>query len=369
MPEAPPVVAAPAPTDAAVVKEQVAAPGAEAPPVAPEDAAPLATISGYTEAGYDVNLTKNSYDTLTPLRAYDQSPGFKLRAAHLAVSHSFSSEASAFVSVDFGTDATYNNFNYAAGPTPVDIREGYVKWTPGDFALTAGKFVTNMGIEVVDGPLNPTITRGFLFWLAEPVGHTGAKALYSLGGGVAHIGAGIVNGWDRLLDNNNKKTILFNADVAPSAMFHAQISGAYGAEQDNVDEDDARLTLDLTGAFVFDSLTLNFQGLYGSEKFPGAETDTWYGLGLQPVFTADMFSLGGRIEYFHDKLGSRTGLAGEDQGLFNFTIAPGITPTKGLTFRAEYRIDAVLANSISKDVLTNGKSSQSTLALGASYSF
>ena len=112
-----------------------------------------------------------------------------------------------------------------------------MKWTPGDFTLQAGKFVTLNGIEVVDGPLNPTITRGFLYNLAEPVTHTGAKVLYALGGGMAHIGVGLVNGWDLLYDNNNAKTFLFNADVAPSSTFHAQISGSYGAEQTNNDKD------------------------------------------------------------------------------------------------------------------------------------
>ena len=45
-----------------------------------------------------------------------------------------------------------------------------------------------------------------------------------------YAGAGIVNGWDNIFDTNNAKTILFNADVAPDPIFHAQISGSYGSE-------------------------------------------------------------------------------------------------------------------------------------------
>ena len=60
------------------------------------------------------------------------------------------------------------------------MREAYAKWTPDKFTLMAGKFVTMMGIEVVDGPLNPTITRGFLYWLAELVRNTGARASYQI---------------------------------------------------------------------------------------------------------------------------------------------------------------------------------------------
>jgi hypothetical protein len=367
---APAPAAAPAPEAApaaAPAADAAAAPAAEPPPPAP-------AVTGYVDAAYHLDINHNSITKPAQLRAYDANGGFILHAAHLAVAHSFSSEASAFVSVDFGSDATVDNANYSAANVPVDIREGYLKWTPGDFTFQAGKFVTLNGIEVVDGPLNPTITRGFLFWLAEPVGHTGAKMQYALGGGMAHIGVGLVNGWDRLYDNNNKKTFLFNADVAPSSTFHAQISGSYGPEGPT--DKNGRLTVDLTGAAVFDALTLNFQGLVGSEPNAGLDgkTDTWFGLGLQPVYTMDKFSLGARLEYFNDKGGSRLADGTYKDSLLNFTITPGYTPTKNIMFRAEFRIDAALA---AKDPATdqdakkifNGKSTQPTIALGATYSF
>lgn len=391
----PPPAAAPETAAAAAPAE--AAPAADAPP-------PPATVSGYVETAFHGDLNANSIDHPASFRAYDAAGGFILHAAHVAVAHSFSPEASAFVSLDFGSDATVNSFNYApsaAGPgMPADVREGYAKWTPGDFTFVAGKFVTLNGIEVVDGPLNPTITRGFLFWLAEPVGHTGAKASYALGGGMAHIGLGLVNGWDRLYDNNNAKTLLFNADVAPDPMFHAQISGSYGAETSGNDED-KRLTIDLTGAVVLDSLTLNFQGLVGSEPKVGAadangpQDDSWFGFGLQPVYTMDKFSIGARFEYFNNKHGSRvtvptaTTTAGpppvttialaplDGASLMNFTITPGFTPTKNFQFRAEFRVDAALggkdaAGNDNKNIFYKSDgptSSQMTVALGASYMF
>src|SRR5215471_17160816 len=89
---------------------------------------------------------------------------------------------------------------------------------------------------------------------------------YALGGGVAHLGIGLVNGWDRIIDNNNQKTLLFNADIIPSDKFHAQISGSWGAEQNN-DDTHHRTTVDLTGAGILGPVTLNFQGLIGTESF------------------------------------------------------------------------------------------------------
>jgi hypothetical protein len=407
-PETPPATApvAPAPAtapaaapEAAPVTPPVAAPppappATEPAPPAAEPPPPAATIAGYVDTAFHMDLNHNSVYAPSAYRAYDAANGFMLHAAHLAVSHSFSPESSAFISLDFGSDAIINTANYgvfaspAAGATggtagiPVDVREGYLKWTPGDFTLQAGKFVTLNGIEVVDGPLNPTITRGFLYWLAEPVGHTGAKFNYALGGGVAHIGAGVVNGWDRLLDNNNQKTVLFNADVIPSTDFHAQISGSWGAEQSN-DDTHHRTTIDLTGAGILGALTLNFQALVGFESFPTGSTinngtkDTWFGFGLQPVYTMDAFTLGARIEYFNDNHGSRlNGPVGvpDKASLLNFTITPGYMVAKNLTLRAEFRIDAALA---AKDFATgadnknifNGKSTQPTIAIGGTYTF
>jgi hypothetical protein len=385
-----PAPVAPADQAAELPKPPPAEPAAAAPAEPPAEPPPPApTITGYIDTGFHMELNHNSLGAPAALRAYDAAGGFMLHAAHLAVAHSFTPEASAFISLDFGSDAYINTSNYGifqplvaptaqptlAAPTgiPVDVREGYAKWTPGDFTLQAGKFVTLNGIEVVDGPLNPTLTRGFLFWLAEPVGHTGAKVNYALGGGVAHIGLGVANGWDRVIDNNNQKTLLFNADVAPSDKFHAQISGSWGAEQNN-DDTHHRTTVDLTGAGILGPVTLNFQGLIGTESFPGgAPNDTWFGFGLQPVYAMDAFSLGARIEYFNDKHGSRIAPGTDKVSLLNFTITPGYMLAKSFTLRAEFRIDAVLGakdatGADAKNIL-NGKSSQPTIGIGATYTF
>ena len=381
----PPAEAAPAPA-APAAPPPAAAPEVAAPAAAPAEAPPPApTFNGYIDTAYHFDINKNSNAFPSVYRSYDAHNGFMLHAAHIAATHAFAPEASAFISLDFGSDAAINSANY--GANPVDVREGYLKWAPGDFTFIAGKFVTLNGIEVVDGPLNPTLTRGFLFSLAEPVGHTGAKMQYGFGGGMAHIGVGLVNGWDQLLDNNSQKTLLFNADVIPSSTFHAQISGSWGAENTN-DNDHHRLTVDLTGAAILDPVTLNFQALVGTESMPnGAPRDTWFGIGVQPVLNMDAFSLGARIEYFNDKHGSRmtqvgpvdpttmmpTIVAPDKASLLNFTITPGYMVAKNLTLKAEFRIDAVLgakdaAGNDAKN-LFNGKSTQPTFAIGGIYTF
>ena len=112
----------------------------------------------------------------------------------------------------------------------------------------------------------------------------------------------------------------------------------------------------------------------------GHARDTWFGIGIQPVYVMDAFSLGARLEYFNDKHGSRlvqgtgaTALQPDKASLLNFTITPGYMVAKNLTLRAEFRIDAALAakdgDGNDQKKIFNGKSTQPTIGVGASYTF
>jgi hypothetical protein len=276
-----------------------------------------------------------------------------------------------------------------------DVQEAYATYSaPMGLSLTAGKFVTYEGIEVVEGPLNPTITRGFLFGLAEPVTHVGAKVHYSIKSGaneMANIGVGIVNGWDSWVDNNDAKTIIYRIGVTPIPQFWAALSGTIGAERidaldpatgahvDSQAEKDMRLSFDLTGAVIpTDTITINFQGNLGTEPgvpvidpATGAITrfkGTWYGFGVQPVFKFGDASLGARFEYFGDKNGTRTALpVGQDLNVLNFTVTPGYT-IDGWFVRAEYRFDNASRAVFGRNNAAPAKT-QSTIAVGLSYMF
>jgi len=313
---------------------------------------------------------------VVPTRAYDSANGFLLNQASLFVKHQLNENVYAQVRFDAGANAGINSFGTSR---LFDVREAYAVATGMGLTFTAGKFTTYQGIEVVDGWLNPTITRGFLYYLAEPVTHVGAKLHYTAG--AFDIGAGVVNGWDTnngyfaTGDNNSQKTVIWRAAYT-TAPFWAAFSGTYGVEKTQVDKD-PRLSLDLTGAVVISPmLAINFQGNYGSEKniygADGDKTASWVGFGIQPVVHVDAMSLGARFEYFSDTGLSRTsgfagGLAALDKdkvGLWNFTITPGYTIAGALLLRGEFRVD-----SANEEVLWNGKKTQTSLAFGAAYMF
>jgi hypothetical protein len=381
-----PVVVTEAPPAAAPPVEMEMGPGPAAPPpvmaettvaeeaTVAEPASPLPTVSGYVEAGYNINFTDSNVAHPAKLRVYD-APGhsFALHAAHLAISHKFNDNIGAMISIDAGRDAVIDAggaYPYLISPQfGFDIREAYAFYGSNGWTLTAGKFVTYEGIEVIDGPLNPTITRGLLYGFAEPFTHTGVKLHYQPADEL-NIGIGVVNGWDVIGDNNGMKTIIARIAITPSDKFFVALSGSVGSEQAG-NNDNHRVSIDLTGAITAsESFQLWFQGNFGSEKIPamgGPDVKaTWWGIGLQPVITAGDFTLGGRLEYFADPKGVRVAL-GPQGKFFNVTLAPGIKLAPPFKIRFELRADIASEKVLGKD--SDPTKTQFSGALSAEYTF
>jgi hypothetical protein len=353
----------------------VAPPTAAEPPPDEEAPATPPTITGYIEAAYHIGFMDPHHDSAVPLHGFYDPSGnsFLLHAAHLAVNHSFNDNVSATIEIDAGFDAWANGtLDHWWDPgmdghsIPFDVQEAYATYKSGIFSVIAGKFVTYEGIEVVEGPLNPTLTRGFLFGFAEPVTHTGVKFHFT--GETVDFGIGIVNGWDKLVDNNDFKTFIFKLGLKPSDSFMVAFNGTFGAEQDNDTAGGHRLSLDLTGAWTLsEKFALWFQGNYGMDAIGADMGDSvsWYGIGLQPTYTSEMFTFGARVELFGDPDGARVALG--DTTYVNITLTPGFILAQGFKVRVELRADIATEEVLGKaDDL--GKF-QLTGAVGAEYVF
>ncbi len=354
-----------------------ATPPAPAAPVAP--AKPPTVISGHVEAAYHRTFGDPDYSKALLTRAYDTANGFQLHAAHVQLKHQATEHVTGVIEFDAGSDAAVNNFTTATpGAQLFDVQEAYAAYSNSGFTFTAGKFVTYEGIEVVEGPSNPTITRGFLFYLAEPVTHVGAKLHYATG--PVDVGVGLVNGWDTngrfyTADNNDMKTGIFRVGITPVPQFFAAVSGTYGVEVTGATSN-PRLSLDLTGAVIpTDMITINFQANMGNEKAAGYVVDpmlearadaSWFGVGVQPVLKVDAVSVGARFEYFKDTKGSRTLVTADDPSFINLTLTPGYTFDGAFTVRGEIRYDSSNREILGID---GNKKNQTTFAIGAHYVF
>lgn len=297
-------------------------------------------VSGFIDATYNRTLNASTARENVHHSFDQQGNTFLLNAVHLALSGGEGQAVSYTVEVDAGTDAAAASSAGLGPGDDVDLQEAYVTHAMGGSTLTitAGKFVTFEGIELIESIDNPTITRGFLFGLAEPFTHTGITASYQASPRVQLV-LGAVNGWDLWVDNNDAPTGVAKVGLDFGEPLRLGLSGYLGPEQAGR-EGDLRTSLDLTGvAAAVPGLDLWFQVNHGSEA--GAAADggdaSWFGLGVQPVYrVSDRFTLGARYEWFDDGDGARTGVA---QTLQNLTVTPGYQLTDALLARAEVRAD------------------------------
>lgn len=297
-------------------------------------------ISGFVDATYNRTLNRNTARTNAHHSFDARGNTFLLNAAHLALSGQDGDRLSYAVEIDAGTDAAATASAGLGLGDDFDLQEAYVNYTFGgtDLAVTAGKFVTYQGIEVIESIANPTITRGFLFGLAEPYTHTGAVATYQASPRLK-VGLGAVNGWDLFVDNNDAPTWVARAGLDLGDPLSLGLCGYLGPEQEG-DEDALRQSVDLTGRTkALPAVDLWFQVNFGSED--GAALDggdaSWFGIGLQPVYAvSEKLSLGARYELFDDGDGARSGVA---QTLQNVTVTPAYRLHESLLTRAEVRVD------------------------------
>jgi hypothetical protein len=195
--------------------------------------------------------------------------------------------------------------------------------------------------------------------------------------------AGVVNGWDNVIDSNKGKTFLGSLGLTPFESLTWTFNGTFGPEQ--VDRGGSKRG-------VFDTvltykpiehldLVLNYD--YGSETglLEGDQTAEWYGVAgiigiggalLNPNWEA--FSLAQRAEWFSDRDGTRTGTR---QDLWELTTTLKWMLTENLHVRLEYRHDESDRKSFSQKrlfVTPDGPvdrflRGQDTIATEISYSF
>lgn len=317
-----------------------APPPDEAPPAEPPAGSLSPSLSGFIDGTYNYNLMDPAGGTNLGYGYLGLANTFMLNTAHLVISGNDDKVAYA-VEIDAGTDAAANSALSTGFPYLVDVQEAWVSYvSTGGLGFKLGKFVTFQGIEVVENTANPTITRGYLFNLAEPVNHTGAVVTYKIDD-TMEVAAGLINGWDVMIDNNSLRSFLGKFSYTADTMA-ATVSTIIGPEQAG-NNDDMRMSFDATGVLKLSSMDLWMQANFGRETFgDGAASTTWFGLGVQPVYPVDdKLSIGARAELFVDGEGAtRTGL-GLPDGVTLITVggAPAYKLTDNLILRGEARLD------------------------------
>lgn len=400
LPELPaPVSAEPAP--AATTAEQ-------APPTGDEDWYDAFEVRVFADAYYSLNYNfpKPQVGGQDVDRAYDTANGFGLAWAGIDISHP-AAPVGGTLSLRFGPSAKRYNSSCFSGKCDADyglenVKQAFASWRPGGegspITLDFGKFDTIYGAEVAESQDNINYTRGVLYWLGQPLFHTGLRFNAELGQ-FFNVRALVANGWNNSVDNNAGKS--FGAQVtahAPRGDGHDLVAASLGylggPERDDylVTQCPAGTSFDLNSSTLcspgngaasgtigrsssnskgwrhfldlvvtadpIEALHLVANADLGLEQVRDAintanfSSEKWWGamIGAR-YFVNHAFAIGARGEYYHDTKGLTLGSVYTDRAaqtganpipedtIFTGTLTLDYLPTRNLMIRLDNRID------------------------------
>ena len=157
-----------------------------------------------------------------------------------------------------------------------DLQQAFVSYIAplgSGLRFDAGKFVTHMGYELIEGydGYNDNYSRSLLFNYAIPLAHTGIKASYSPSPRVGLM-AMVVNGWDNAIDNNASKSIGAQLMLKPADPVSLYVNYIGGPENSD-DNSSIRHVVDLIGTVVVNpNLSLGVNADFGTEGGTSAVT-------------------------------------------------------------------------------------------------
>lgn len=274
-------------------------------------------ISGYVDAYYQYNFN-DPESGANGGRIFDQLHNqFSLGLVQTMFTYT-KGRLTGVADLTFGPNAELGNFGNPDGSRM--IKQAYISYAISDrVGFTIGQYGTHIGYELIDAPLNFNYSLSYLFGNG-PFYHTGAKFDFALSETVGLM-VGVVNGWDALVDYNEKKSITAQFSLAPSdefSLYFNWIGGdeyAGGSAFGDTEGSFASL-FDLTTTYqVSDAFLIGLNAAYGSFKSgadapvlgdPYSDDATWAGAAVYLNYaTSETFAIGLRGEHFSDPDGVR----------------------------------------------------------------
>lgn len=369
---------------------------AKAAPVVAPAAAPMPDNKGIDMGGFiDVQWNNNfrqpaGVTGTNSLRIFDTDDGsFTVNAAEIWFGKEAkeAGEAGFRIDVLMGEDADVVNGDGSSDTSKIDLQQAYVEYIaplgffegssilPDSVKITAGRFVTLAGLEVIESPDNWNISRSIAFGFGIPFVHTGVRTNFGLFDDYFDVYLGVNNGWDNTVDTNAEKTLEFAFGYEPFenvSLFHAFYLGEEQAANSgtrflwtNV------LTYDITEKLsIMADFDFGRQGNMITPALTGSgdgNTANWYEYALYARYQfTDKFAMAARTELFVDGSAYRTATVSGDVINSDHTWAQTFTAeyklTDNLITRAELRLDKS-----NDDRIQGGSSSQTTVGAQVLY--
>ncbi len=310
------------------------------------------SITGSVDTYYQTNLTSaddaiddgasQSFGT-----SFANETGFALGMANVVIGYE-GEKTGVVADLAFGPrgdDAIIGNSS--------PINQLYAYWNVSETTtLTAGRFNTYLGYEVISPTGNFNYSTSYLF-SSGPFSHVGLKADFSVSDDFS-IMLALMNATD--VQNNT------TGDYALGAQFGYK--GQYlNLYYDN--EEVLGFEIDYTGGFdLSDSFYLGINAAYADNDGSG-----FYGAALYPQYAInDAFTVGLRGE-FYSSLEDGGSLLGADENVFATTLTGSYT-IENLTIKPELRIDTNSEDAfLNNDSTPEPTNSFATFLVGAIYAF
>jgi len=206
--------------------------------------------------------------------------------------------------------------------------------------VTAGRFQTHIGAEVVQAPMNFNITRGLVFTSTQPINHTGVKMESEYDNGLSWM-LGLAN-----TAGYGAANLGFGA-APPFGLAPGQGFGA-----NNADDDDSKTFLWHLGYRMSDEWSVALNGLYGDNCIvracanPGTSNDRDDEMGIVDLVInwdpTEKLSTWLNFDYVWTESrsggGAVAGGGGTDPTIWGVAMAGryAITDLTGVAIRAEY---------------------------------
>ena len=301
-------------------------------------------LNGFLSTSYSYNFNKPESSKNT-FRVFDfNDNSFNIDVAELVFQKALTNPGDAGFRIDLTAGSSIPRVVKSTRDTEdIDLHQIYLSYIAkigNGLRIDAGKFVTHLGYEVIEGydGYNDNASRSFLFGYAIPYTHTGVRASYPFSKQFSAMVL-VTNGWDNTTDNNKVKSIGAQVSYTPTDKISFAGNFIGGAEQDN-NSSHERYVYDITGQIkLTDQLSIGGYGVYGSEQKAviSGEDAKWYGAALYVRYNlCEDFSFALRTETFNDWSGTRTGIA---QRLDEITITPEYKINKNVIVRGDFRYD------------------------------
>ena len=317
------------------------------------------TTSGYMDAYFRSSFSTQSGSTNNYTSFTNSQNKLALGMASFKIDQTLGKWGS---TIDLGYGKRAEEFSYNDQGLLANIKQAFISYAITDqLKISAGKWATHVGYELLDAPLNRNYSMSYGFSYG-PFFHTGVKAEYALSGKTSLM-IGLANPTDFVTSKSSSK--VFIAQLS-TKLFQDKTTIYVNYQGGNVGGSDRFSQIDVVMNNTLSSQwALNYDGTIYSAKTSG-KTSQWKSNALYLNFDPNStigFTL--RSEIFDDKSALSAGAFGTS--LFANTLSMNYK-FKKLTIIPEFRLDNAKDN-----IFTNSSNkatgSNASFVLAAVYKF